>query len=410
WNEIIDVVDQVISRPDIKTKLPETFAGNYLAMELIKSTGANGESVYRSNFLEYFSRLTFKSEEPSEPSNFWQLAYSVTRFEIVGNALNQNQLKKCNDETSQRVRNYFHLIYEHLFSMLNEPILYKDIKNNNTFVRLKKYPDFSNYYENLLSFYEDIHFWHFSLINDINDTFSEVLIRRPSNEIIKVREMLKFVSDDGNDYIRNLPRKQLPYWMLVNYDYNIPKLDGKPLPFITIDPPYFGELSSVLCQNKPGQTLQEKIIKILVPTRQSTVAFDYTNPLTDIPIFDELFPDNTADDHYDITGILFGFLMPFELLDFSEGIPPFNGTEAQMFFIDECLTDVEIRLNEYLELVTPEEKKQIIKKNYKQLESFMRKLFTAFCAHKLKFFKVNSKRSTEEGHAVSLIRSYDKEK
>ncbi|KAI3379987.1 hypothetical protein SNEBB_000229, partial [Seison nebaliae] len=34
WNEIIDVVDQVISRPDIKTKLPETFAGNYLAMEL----------------------------------------------------------------------------------------------------------------------------------------------------------------------------------------------------------------------------------------------------------------------------------------------------------------------------------------------------------------------------------------
>ncbi|KAI3386947.1 hypothetical protein SNEBB_006512, partial [Seison nebaliae] len=392
WNEIIDVVDQVISRPDIKTKLPETFAGNYLAMELIKSTGANGESVYRSNFLEYFSRLTFKSEEPSEPSNFWQLVYSVTRLETVGNALNQNQLQKCHDETSDhRSGDYFYLIYEHLFSMLNEPIFYQDIKNNNTFVRLKKHPDFSNYHENLVSFYEDIHFWHFSLISEINDTLSEFLIRRPSNEIIKVREMLKFVSDDGNDYIRNLPRKQLPYWMLVSYDYGITRLDNKYIYFLTIDPPYFGELSTVLSQNKSGQTIEEKIIKILVPIRERPVVFDYTNPLTDIPIFDELFPDNTADDHYDITGILFTLLMPLELLDFSEGIPPFNGTEAQMFFIDECLTDVEIRLNEYLELGTPEEKKQIIKKNYKQLE-------------------INSKRSTEEGHAVSLIRSYDKEK
>ncbi|KAI3378088.1 hypothetical protein SNEBB_009458 [Seison nebaliae] len=63
WNDITRMVDGIVSQPDVKLNVPPRLAGNYLAMELLKTTNANPlgyidqDTLVQQNYLEYFTLL-----------------------------------------------------------------------------------------------------------------------------------------------------------------------------------------------------------------------------------------------------------------------------------------------------------------------------------------------------------------
>ncbi|KAI3386548.1 hypothetical protein SNEBB_004777, partial [Seison nebaliae] len=227
WANITTKVDERISQPDLKLKSTPTLAGDYLAMELLKTSRVNSSQnqdtpkLFRRNYLEHFSWLVgygcVYERKLGIFRRFLKVMYRCTNCWCFTHLLNKKYMEEAYDNQQHTKGNFFRIIYENLFPNLDEPLFFKDHKDDNTFQQTDD-PFLNNIldmdaFSSILSFYPDIHFWFLSLISKPQDHGSVIYLSEPRHERVNPVNLLNLISEKGKNHIKMKGKDELPYWM-----------------------------------------------------------------------------------------------------------------------------------------------------------------------------------------------------
>ncbi|KAI3386684.1 hypothetical protein SNEBB_004146 [Seison nebaliae] len=410
------MVNDIINKPDVRKPIPKRLAGEYLAMELRKSSVTNSEGgikmKFRSNYLEYFTRLArYSSCEPTTGirTKCLKLCNFVVRNQFFSNKLNRDPLLHCFQSYSRAVKDPFLIFDEHLFPMINRPLFFEDDKKNNSFIQIVDLSKFDKLFKNRISIYEDLHLWSISLLTVERDLDPDMFLAKPFNELIDPVNMWKMVSESAKLYISQI--NQMPNWMIVQSQFNHPKMNNNVLLVLDIDSSYYLKLFNILYESDTRIEMERKIIEFPIYQKRIHTVFDENSKLTDISVFDQFFPKSNEGDHYDLTAINYGYLAPHGAPDFRLGIPYHKSNNKSEKFIVMCLEEIKAKINVAGKIIKSSlhrSNNMKLNRNFMIMEPFIMNLMRAYCVHNLGLKRVPIRALPQNGHAISLVRSFDK--
>ncbi|KAI3380783.1 hypothetical protein SNEBB_006681 [Seison nebaliae] len=424
WEKITKMVDERISQPDLKINTPPTLAGNYLAMELLKTSTVynpgkeDKPQLFRRNYLEYFSLLvgyaSIKQRQLGIFDGYLKNIYSYINFPYITDKLNRKHMKKSYNDQRRTKGNFFRIIYENLFPTLDNPLFFKDYKSNNSFHQIDDpFKNISLHMyvsSNILSFYPQINFWFLSLVGELQ--VHESVAHEPIHEKVNPVNLLHLISDQAKDQIYSKGKAGLPFWMQVetkmnqqNYFWSNHKRGRYFLGY-----PYYLKLFRILNNYRyfSHDIIKNQILNLPIERQLAHSCFDENSQLTNIPIFDRIFPNNTENYHYDVTGILFGIIPSVNMIDFSSGVPQLKIGPNMKNGVNMCTKKIFQEIHQFQILIGDKKMRAVTDELYNDLKHFLENLFDLYCAHSIGYIKGKEKKIKKYGHALALIRSLEK--
>ncbi|KAI3385909.1 hypothetical protein SNEBB_004859 [Seison nebaliae] len=284
--------------------------------------------------------------------------------------MNRKEINECYAKQRKCPAKFLSMIFTNLFPNLDKPLFFKDVQNNNMFEQIEEpLPD--GYTTNVLSFYPQIHFWFLRLISNPRAHTIGIIMSEPVDLKVNPINLLDLISEKAKDHIKIKGKDELPYWMQVtNY------ISNAPLNWYRIDRPYYLKLFRVLYKYRrfPISIIKNRILNLRIEQIEVETSFDENSKLTNIAIFDRIFPGSTENDHYDLTVQIFDEIEKFrKLLGYKE-----MRTATEDIFI--------------------------------RLKFFLGNLFDAYCAYALNYINARGVYVHKSGHEISVVRSLEKKK
>ncbi|KAI3389091.1 hypothetical protein SNEBB_006397 [Seison nebaliae] len=175
----------------------------------------------------------------------------------------------------------------------------------------------------------------------------------------------------------NIISFQLPYWIIVNPFWS-KVFSQSEKKMIT----NFNSTDYELNENM----IMRKLSTITIGQRNIQTGFDENSRLENLPIFSKTMGD---DEPYDVTGIIYALYSSRKNLDIRQSLSDeFNPEERQMENIQSCRKEIMENFSEVKDLITDETFKMKLDEIYPLVESIIKKLMEAYCAHVLGYYKI----------------------